>query len=94
MSDLIPVIFDVEENITITNKWLPVAYSAFTFAIWTIGNTIDGVEVPLNVRTSELDGKMCKSEKVKICYLCSGTVSFIATGGCHLFCSALPIRSA
>ena len=32
--------------------------------------------------------------KVKTGYLYSGTVSLTATGGCRLFCSALPVRSA
>ena len=36
---------------------------------------------------------MVKS-KVKTGYLYSGTVSLTATGGCRLFCSALPVRSA
>ena len=37
-------------------------------------------------------GKVKK--KVKTGYLYSGTVSLTATGGCRLFCSALPVRSA
>ena len=32
--------------------------------------------------------------KVKTGYLYSGTVSLTTTGGCRLFCSALPVRSA
>ena len=32
--------------------------------------------------------------KVKTGYSYSGTVSLTATGGCRLFCSALPVRSA
>ena len=31
---------------------------------------------------------------IKTGYLYSGTVSLTATGGCRLFCSALPVRSA
>ena len=33
-------------------------------------------------------------EEVKTGNSYSGTISFTATGGCRLFCSALPVRSA
>ena len=40
------------------------------------------------------DEKLFRKVKVKTGYLYSGIVSLTATGGCRLFCSALPVRSA
>ena len=43
---------------------------------------------------------LCCYQSAKACILCvcyyyySGTKSLTATGGCRLFCSALPVRSA
>ena len=50
--------------------------------------------VLVNFQGTDLQICSASFKYVKTGYLYSGTVSFNATGGCRLFCSALPICSA